>query len=100
MTVWEIAVFAIKQGQEFTFETTVLASIPLFERQEGCLDFQMLRSVDDPTRFTLLIEWESIAHHTEIFASTEDFKTFIDSVTPFLAADAMVDHAERFVGGF
>lgn len=100
MSVWEIADFSVKQGEESAFEAAVLASIPLFKRQEGCLDFQMLRSVEDSAKFTLLIEWESVAHHTEIFASTEDFKTFVESVAPFLAGDVTVDHAERFVGGF
>ncbi|GAB3599614.1 putative quinol monooxygenase [Microbacterium tumbae] len=100
MSVWEIAKFTVAEGKESDFESAVLASIPLFKRQEGCLDFQMLHSAEAPETFWLFIEWTSIAHHVDRFASSADFTTFVDSVTPFYSADPVVDHAERFVGGF
>ncbi len=100
MSVWEIAKFTVAEGKEKDFASTVLGSIPLFKRQDGCLDVQFFHSAEAPETFWLLLEWESIAHHVETFAGTPDFTTFVDSVSPFYAADPVVDHAERFVGGF
>ena len=61
---------------------------------------KLQRAVDVPGRFLLLLEWDTVAHHTEIFTATEGFRTFVDSVAPMLATPPRVFHTAEIAGGF
>ena len=100
MSNWEIAEFTITPGQEDEFAQRVQAAEPIFAAAEGCTALQLQRSVDVPGRFLLLIEWDSVEHHTEKFTATEGFRTFVDSVTPCYAADPRAFHTAVVPGGF
>lgn len=100
MSNWEIAEFTITEGREDEFAQQVLLSLPIFKAAEGCTALQLQRAVDMPGRFLLLIEWDTVAHHTEIFTATEGFTTFVDRVTPLYAAEPRVFHTEVIEGGF
>ena len=100
MTNWEIAEFSIAEGQEREFERQVLASEPIFAAADGCRALRLHRAVDVPGRFLLLIEWDSVAHHTERFTATEGFRGFVDAVSPLYAAQPRVFHTAAVPGGF
>jgi quinol monooxygenase YgiN len=100
MSNWEIAEFSIAPGKEDAFERQVLDSVPIFTAAEGCRALQLQRAVDVPGRFLLLIVWDSVAHHTEKFTATQGFTTFVDSVSPFYAAEPRVFHTAPVPGGF
>lgn len=96
----EIAKIQIKDGQEAAFEEAMADSAPLFRRAEGCGGVAIRRSAEKPSQYWLLIRWDSVEHHTKIFAASEDFKTFITRVGPCFAAAPQVDHAEETWTGF
>jgi quinol monooxygenase YgiN len=100
MSAWEIAEFSVTAGGEDEFEKRVLASAPIFAAAEGCTAMQLQRSVDVPGRFLLLIEWDSVEHHTEKFTATEGFATFVGAVSPLYAAEPRVFHTTAIPGGF
>jgi quinol monooxygenase YgiN len=92
MPVWEIAEFAVVGGKEDEFATSVLGFEPVFLGFEGCTAFQLQRSVDVPGRFVLLIEWETVEHHTEKAPTTDGFKSFVAAVEPMWAEAPRVFH--------
>ena len=100
MSNWEIAEFSIAAGQEEEFERQVLASEPIFAAADGCRALRLHRAVDVPGRFLLLIEWDSVAHHTDRFTTTEGFRVFVESVSPFYAEPPRVFHTAAVPGGF
>lgn len=100
MSIWEIAEFDIAEGEQDTFESTVLASQPIFAAAQGCTAMRLQRAVDVPGRFVLLLEWDSVAHHTEIFTATEGFAAFVASVEPLFASAPRVFHTAAVPGGF
>jgi quinol monooxygenase YgiN len=100
MSNWEIAEFSIAKGQEREFERRVLDCEPIFTAADGCRALRIHRSVDVPGRFLLLIEWDSVAHHTERFTATEGFRLFVESVSPLYAAEPRVFHTAPVPGGF
>jgi quinol monooxygenase YgiN len=100
MPVWEIAEFAIEPGKEERFEKTVLEFASVFEGFEGCTALQLQKSVDVDSRFLLLIEWESVEHHTEKAPTTDGFKAFVAAVEPLYAEAPRVYHTQVVEGGF
>jgi quinol monooxygenase YgiN len=100
MSIWEIAEFSIAPGEEGEFEQRVLDSAPIFAAAEGCTAFRLHRAVDVAGRFLLLIEWDSVEHHTEKFTATDGFATFVAAVSPLYAAEPRVFHTTALPGGF
>ena len=98
--ILEVAKLQIKAGQERAFEDAMVEAVPLFRRAEGCRGVAIRRSVEKPAQYWLLIHWESVEHHTKIFAASDDFKVFIGLVGPCFAAAPEVDHSDETWTGF
>jgi quinol monooxygenase YgiN len=100
VSIWEIAEFSIISGDEDEFERRVLDSEPIFAAAEGCTALRLQRAADVPGRFLLLVEWESVAHHTDKFTTTDGFAAFVGAVSPLWAAEPRVFHTAAVPGGF
>jgi len=59
------------------------ASVPLLA-SPFALAFDMCQCVEDPSQFTLRIEWTSAKEHLEGFRGSEDFKAFFGHIKPYL----------------
>jgi quinol monooxygenase YgiN len=70
----EIAQISIKPGQESEFEAGVAKAVPVFLRAQGCHGVRLERSIEHPSRYLLVVAWETVEHHTVNFRSSEDFK--------------------------
>jgi heme-degrading monooxygenase HmoA len=90
--VVEIADIHITPGAEEDFEMAyrgvrdVLASTP------GCLSVRMTHGIESPSRFVLLVEWESVQAHEENFRGTERFTAWRAAIGPFFAHPPVVEH--------
>jgi quinol monooxygenase YgiN len=52
----------------------------------------MTRGVESPSKFTLLVEWESIDAHIENFRATDRFQTWRGLIGPFFDGAPLVEH--------
>lgn len=90
--VLEVADIEITPGAEDDFITAysvvrgVLASTP------GCRTVRMTRSVESPSRFVLLVEWDSVDAHEQNFRGSERFTTWRGAIGPFFAHPPHVEH--------
>jgi quinol monooxygenase YgiN len=53
-----------KEGQHLLLEAEIRALITPTRKEEGCLQYDLHRSVDQPSSFFLHEVWASRAHHT------------------------------------
>lgn len=90
--VVEIAQIEIQPGKESEFEETVAGTTALLVSAEGCGGVRLLRGVEHPGRYRLLIDWESVDHHTR-FRETAEFDTWKGRVGPYFAGPPEVEHA-------
>ncbi len=58
----------------------------------GCRSVRMTRGVESPTRFVLLVEWDSVAAHEENFRSTDRFTTWRAAIGPYFSTAPLVEH--------
>jgi quinol monooxygenase YgiN len=89
----------VAQSKEDDFERTFKSLLPILKKTDGPLDLKLLRGVDKEGAFLLLIEWQSVEHHTKVFTKTEAFATFSAAVAPFLTAPPAVFHAAKVIDG-
>ncbi|HEY4365712.1 MAG TPA: antibiotic biosynthesis monooxygenase family protein [Steroidobacteraceae bacterium] len=99
-TVWEIAQIEIKSGAEAAFEAAAAKALPLFQRARGCRKVQFQRSVENPGRYWLIAQWDTLEDHTVHFRGSADFQEWRKLVGEHFAAPPVVEHVRRLPIGF
>ena len=90
--VLEVADIEVTPGAEEDFANAyrgvreVLASTP------GCRGVRMTQGVETPSRFVLLVEWDSLDAHEENFRATDRFGTWRAAISPFFTRPPRVEH--------
>ncbi|KXU31496.1 hypothetical protein A0J57_17045 [Sphingobium sp. 22B] len=74
------------------FEGAMARAKLLFVDAPGCMDFALVKSVENAGTYRLLIKWETIAHHMDDFRNSDAFPEWRALVTPFLAAALSMQH--------
>jgi heme-degrading monooxygenase HmoA len=92
--IWELAQIDIKPGQEAAFEAAVAQAVAIFKRNRGYRALQLHRGIEQPGRYRLLVEWETVEDHTVDFRNSSDFQEWRKLVGHHFAATPVVDHME------
>ncbi|REE07096.1 heme-degrading monooxygenase HmoA [Paraburkholderia sp. BL27I4N3] len=95
--VTEIAVLTINVGQEELFEAAFPSAAAVLGSADGYLSHELHRSIETPNRFTLLVRWESVEHHTKGFRETPRFAEWRGHIGAFFASAPQMEHAIRVV---
>ena len=97
---FEIALIEVKPEHEAEFEANVAKAVPLFRRAKGCHGMELQRSVEKPSRYRLMINWETVEHHTVDFRGSADFQEWRKLVGHCFASPPEVEHTEVTFKGF
>ncbi|MEX2290472.1 MAG: antibiotic biosynthesis monooxygenase family protein [Mycobacteriales bacterium] len=89
--VLEVALIDVKPGSEDSFCQGYAQAEPLVTQSSGCRSVRMTRGIETPTRFVLLIEWDSVEAH-EVFRSSDRFAGWRELIGPHFAAPPQVEH--------
>jgi heme-degrading monooxygenase HmoA len=98
MSVWEIAEIDVVAGEEKAFEAAYAEAQPLFEAAKGCVGVQLRRSVEFPSRYRLVVGWESVEAHTVDFRGSEGFARWRELVGRYFDGAPRVEHVYRVAG--
>nr|MDT0659557.1 antibiotic biosynthesis monooxygenase family protein [Micromonospora sp. DSM 115978] len=90
--VLEVALIDVLPGQEDDFAAAYAKGHPLLVGTPGCRSVRMTRGIESPSRFVLLVEWDSVAAHEENFRGTERFATWRTLIGPYFATPPVVEH--------
>jgi heme-degrading monooxygenase HmoA len=96
----EIAQIDVKPGMEEEFEAGVNKAAPLFKRAKGCTGMELVRSIEHPSRYRLLVKWETVENHTVDFRGSADFQEWRTLVGHCFAAAPQVEHVSQVARGF
>ena len=78
--ITEQAVLDVKPGREAEFEAAFATAKAIIGSRPGFASLQLLRCIEAPSRYLLLVEWETLEDHTEGFrksAGYEDWKALL-----------------------
>ncbi|HEY0486563.1 MAG TPA: antibiotic biosynthesis monooxygenase [Mycobacteriales bacterium] len=90
--VLEVAQFDIRPGAEDDFAAAFAEGRALLEATPGFHSVRMTRGVESPSRFVLLVEWESVEAHEDNFRASDRFPRWRELIGPHFAAPPQVEH--------
>lgn len=96
----ELAEIDVKAGCEADFEVGARKAMPLFLQSKGCKAFRLHRSLEQPTRYRLFVEWETIEDHMIEFRNSEAFLEWRRLVGQYFATPPRVEHLQITVEGY
>jgi heme-degrading monooxygenase HmoA len=89
--VLEVALIDVRPGSEAAFRDAYAEAVALVRRAEGVGAIRMTQGIETPTRFVLLIEWDSVEAH-EAFRASEAFGGWRGLIGPHFAGPPHVEH--------
>ncbi|MGC6328693.1 antibiotic biosynthesis monooxygenase family protein [Rhizorhabdus sp. FW153] len=95
----ELAEIDIKPGQERDFEAAAAVAKDLFLASKGCLAFRLHRSMEQPSRYRMFVEWETIEDHMVEFRNSDAFLQWRRLCGPFFQNPPRVEHLTVIVEG-
>lgn len=90
--VLEVAVITVTPGAEQDFALAYRGVRDVVTSTPGCRSVRMTRGIESPSRFVLLVEWDSVEAHEQEFRGTERFGRWRAAIGPFFAAPPDVQH--------
>lgn len=90
--VLEVAFIDIVPGQEEAFAAAYRAARELVAGTPGCRSVRMTRGIESPSRFVLLVEWESVQAHLENFRNSDRFPRWRAQIGQYFAGQPVVEH--------
>ena len=92
----ELADIRIAPGQQAAFEEAIARGIAtVVSRARGFRGASVHRGIENPERFVLQIEWNTLEDHTVHFRQGPLFAEWRAIVGPYFATPPVVEHFER-----
>ncbi len=98
--IFEIAEIQVKPGEEAAFEAGVTKAVAVFRRAKGCHGLELRHSIENPSKYRLVVKWETVEDHTVHFRGSEDFQEWRKLAGPHFASAPVVEHFQTAVAGF
>jgi quinol monooxygenase YgiN len=96
--VTEIAEVTAQPGKAEELRVGLLRGLEVIRRGEGCRSATLLRGIEDPSRFILQIQWETLEHHTVMFRGGPLFAEYRSHITGLFAEPIVARHYETISG--
>lgn len=98
--IFEIAEIEVHAGQEEQFESAVAQASPLFRQARGCRSMKLERGIEHPSRYRLVVGWNSVDDHMLTFRNSESFQRWRELAGPFFASPPKVEHVSCVLDAF
>jgi heme-degrading monooxygenase HmoA len=89
--VLEVAQFDIRPGAEAAFHAGYHSVAGALRESAGLVSMRMTQGVETPTRFVLLVEWESLQAH-QAFRDSDRFAIWRGGIGEYFAQPPHVEH--------
>ena len=93
--VLEIADIRIQAGKQAEFDAAIARGIDaVIRKADGYLRHRVVKGIESPERYVLMIWWQTLEHHTETFRGGPLYAEWRGIVGPFFAQPPVVEHFE------
>lgn len=93
MSVLEVAKLRVDAARSTEFEAAFAEAIEFVRAAPGHEESRLMRSVETPGGYVFLVTWASVADHTDLFAQSEGFQSFVALVGSYFLDPPEVMHA-------
>jgi heme-degrading monooxygenase HmoA len=95
--ITEHAVLEVIPGREDEFILVMARAKALIAATPGFVSLRVERGVEQPSRFLLLVEWETLEAHTEGFRGSANYEEWRALLHHFYDPFPLVEHFEAVV---
>jgi heme-degrading monooxygenase HmoA len=92
--ILEHAVLDVRSGEEEAFEQTFATAKRIIASMPGFLSLRLERCLEQVGRYVLLVEWATLADHTEGFRGSEEYQEWRALLHHFYEPFPAVEHYE------
>lgn len=101
--VLEVAILDVKPGQTVAFESAFAEASALIRGATGYLSHELLKCLEDDSRYALLVRWERLEDHTIGFRGSDAYQQWRALLHHFYDPFPVVEHyaeiaRQRYVG--
>lgn len=93
--VLEHAVLEVIPGQEAAFEEAFATAEDIISTAIGFRSLRLCRCIEEPSRYLLLVEWETLEDHTERFRGSAAYQQWRSLLHHFYDPFPTVDHYDE-----
>lgn len=92
--ILEVAILDIKSGREQEFEIAFAKAQVIISSIQGYLSHQLQKCIENPNRYILLVNWETLEAHTVGFRTSEQYQEWRKLLHQFYDPFPEVQHYE------
>jgi heme-degrading monooxygenase HmoA len=93
----EIVELRIQPGRQTEFDQVIAGAVAEnIAPAKGYLGHRVLRGIESPERYQLMIHWETLENHVIDFRESPAFQKWRGTVGPFFTSPPAVEHFELF----
>jgi heme-degrading monooxygenase HmoA len=90
--ILEVAVLDVKPRQEAEFEAAFGKAQQIIASMPGYVSHQLQRCLENTSRYLLLVNWETLEHHTVGFRGSEQYQQWRQLLHHFYDPFPEVEH--------
>jgi Uncharacterized conserved protein len=90
----EVIRYRVPAGREEEFMAAYREGRRYLDASPECVGYDILRGIEEPDRFVVLIRWTSVERHLEGFRKGPQFPPFFQAVKPFFENIEEMKHYE------
>ena len=90
--ILEVAALDIRPGQEAAFEAAFGQAAPVIAASAGYISHRLKRCVEKRNRYLLLVQWETLEHHTQGFRGSAQYQEWKRLLHHFYDPFPTVEH--------
>lgn len=90
--ILEVAVLDVRPGQESEFELAFTKASPIIASMHGYVSHRLERCIERPSRYILLVEWQTLEDHTIGFRTSPQYQEWKALLHHFYDPFPTVEH--------
>jgi heme-degrading monooxygenase HmoA len=95
--ILEVAILDVRRGQGAAFETAFAEARSIIASMPGHRSLRLERCIERPDRYALLVEWETLEHHTTGFRQSPQYQEWKRLLHHFYDPFPTVEHYEPVI---
>ncbi|ELX7501690.1 antibiotic biosynthesis monooxygenase [Vibrio fluvialis] len=93
--ILEVAILDVKPEQEAQFEQSFAKAQQIIASMAGYVSHQLQRCLENPSRYILLVNWQTLEAHTEGFRQSAEYRQWRALLHHFYDPFPTVEHYQR-----
>jgi heme-degrading monooxygenase HmoA len=90
--ILEVAILDVKPGQEPEFEIAFEEAQKIISSMNGYVSHQLQKCIEDPNRYILLVNWQTLEDHTKGFRGSDEYQKWRAMLHHFYDPFPIVEH--------